>query len=314
MRTVRRHVHRDIPADHARERGHGFAATPGAFATLIVLGSAPFSAHGDWTAGAEAALRRDDNVGNARQRADIIADSVASARLSIFQLFPLGGNYSVTVGGDLSGEAFRRLSGLNNASLEGVLQLKRKWGLGAFAPWARAAVSAGRSNYDDSYRNAWDYRTTLAAGRRIDERWNLWIEYAFDDRAATPQARVEPELSGDAYSQTSHSIAANVEYSLNESAFLAVGLSGRRGDVVSTASESDAVYDVSRALAEDPAFGPDAYAYKLAGTTFGFRLGINFSPTAHSLLGLGFERFNTRVGGGNNYAKSVVQITWNYLL
>jgi long-subunit fatty acid transport protein len=286
MRTVRRHVHRDIPADHARERGHGFAATPGAFATLIVLGSAPFSAHGDWSAGAEAALRRDDN----------------------------GGNYSVTVGGDLGGEAFRRLTGLNNASLEGVLQLKRKWGLGAFAPWARAAVSAGRSSYDDSYRNAWDYRTTLAAGRRIDERWNLWIEYAFDDRAATPQARVEPELSGDAYSQTSHSIAVNVEYSLNESAFLAVGLSGRRGDVVSTASESDAVYDVSRALAEDPAFGPDAYAYKLAGTTFGFRLGINFSPTAHSLLGLGFERFNTRVGGGNNYAKSVVQITWNYLL
>ena len=307
-------MHRDSPADHARVRGHVFAATPGAFATLIVLGSTPFLAHGDWNLGAEAALRHDDNVGNAQSRADIIADTTASVRLSIFQLFPLGESYSVTVGGDLGGEAFHKLTGLNNVSLEGVLQLKKKWGLGAFAPWARAGVSVGRSSHEDSYRNAWDYRATLAAGRRMDERWNLWIEYAFEDRAATPQTRVDPELSGDAYSQTSHNVAANAEYSLNESTFLALGLSGRRGDVVSTTSENDKTYYSSRALAEDPAFGPDAYAYKLTGTTFGFQLGINFSPTAHSLLGLGFERFDTHANGGNNYARSVVQITWDYRL
>jgi len=67
-----------------------------------------------------------------------------------------------------------------------------------------------------------------------------------------------------------------------------------------------------RALAEDPAFGPEAYAYKLTGTTYGFRVGVNYAPTPHSLLGLGFERLNTHADGGNSYTKSVPEITWDY--
>src|SRR5258707_5190371 len=187
MRAVRRHMQRDALAGHALERGQQSAATFGAFAALIVLGAMPYAARSDWTLGAAAALRHDNNVGNAESSSDIVGDSMIGARLSIFQLFPLGESYSVTVGGDLNGEAFRRLTGLNNASIDGTFALKRKWGLGAFAPWARAGVSVGRSSYDDSYRNAWNYRATLASGRRGDERWNLWAEYAFDRRGASPR-------------------------------------------------------------------------------------------------------------------------------
>jgi hypothetical protein len=71
-------------------------------------------------------------------------------------------------------------------------------------------------------------------------------------------------------------------------------------------------YGAARALAEDPAFGAEDYAYKLTGTTYGFRLGINYSPTAHSLLGLGFERLDTHADGGNRYTKSIPEITWVY--
>lgn len=80
-----------------------------------------------------------------------------------------------------------------------------------------------RSSYDDSYRNASLYRSTLASGRRVDERWNLWLEYAFERRSATPQMKDVPGLSGDAYRQDSHNAAAHAQYSLNESAFLAIG-------------------------------------------------------------------------------------------
>ena len=293
-------------------RGRSSAATLGAIAALVVLGAMPYIARSDWTLGAAAALRHDNNVGNAESPPDIVGDSTIDARLSIFQLFPLGESYSVTVGGDLNGEAFRKLTGLNNASLDGTISLKKKWGLGAFAPWARAGVSVGRSSYDYSYRNAWNYRATLASGRRIDERWNLWAEYAFDRRVASPRTEEVPGLSGDAFSQDSHNVAVNVEYSLNESTFLALGLLGRRGDVVSTAGDSEKITYAPRALAEDPAFGPEAYAYKLTGTTYGFRVGVNYAPTPHSLLGLGFERLNTHADGGNSYTKSVPEITWDY--
>jgi hypothetical protein len=291
--AVRRHVQRDALA-------------------LILLAALPYAARSDWTLGADASVRHDSNVGNAESRPDIAQDSIIGARLSIFQLFPLGESYSLTVAGDLGGESFHRLTGLSNVSVDGTLSLKKKWGIGALAPWARAGLTLGRLSYEDSYRNAWDYRASLASGRRIDERWNLWAEYAFERRAARAQEEEVPGLSGDAFSQDSHNIAINVEYSLSERAFLALGLMGRYGDVVSTASPGPTVFYASQALAEDPALGPDFYAYRLTGTTYGFRVGLSFAPTAHSLLGCGFERFDTHADGGNRYTKSVPEISWDY--
>ena len=285
---------------------------PSALAVLIVAGAMPYAAHGDWTVGAEANVHHDNNVGNAQYASDIVGDTIIGARLSTFQLFPIGENYSVTVAGNLSGESYHRLTGLSNASLEAAIALKRKWGLGAFVPWARTGVSIARSDYDGSYRNAWVYRATLASGRRIDERWNVWADYTFERRAAGAQMQLAPGLSGDAYSQNSHAVGANIEYSLNQNLFLAVGLVGRRGDVVATTAPNPQIFYASGALAEDPAFGPNEYAYTLYGTTYGIRAGIACTPTRHSLLTLEFRRFETRAAGGNNYTKSVPEITWDY--
>lgn len=305
-------MQRNAPAGHALECGRAAARLPAAVAAVIVLGAAPYAARSDWTLGADASLRHDSNVGNAESRSDVVEDSTIGARLSIFQLFPLGDSYSVTVGGDLGGESYYRLTGLDNVSVDGALALKKKWGLGAFVPWARAGVSAGRLSYDDSYRNAWDYRATFATGRRIDERWNLWGEYAYERRAASPQEEVVPGLSGDAFSQSSHNAAVNLEYSLNERTFLALRILARHGDVVSTASPGPKIFFASSALAEDPAFGPESYAYRLTGTTYGFRAGISYSPTPHSLIGCGFERLDTHAYDDNDYIKSIAEITWDY--
>jgi hypothetical protein len=316
MRVVRIHLQRDALAGHALERGHASAATLGALSLFIALGALPYAARGDWTLGAQATLRHDDNVGNALSAPNIIEDTEIGARLSIFQLFPVGEGYSVTAGADLGGEAFYKLTGLNDASLDAVFALKKKWGLGPFAPWARVGVSMGRSSYDASYRDTWNYRVTLASGRRLDERWNLWAEYAFERRAAKTQDEEVAGLSGDAYSQSSHNIGANLEYAVSERTFLAFGLFARHGDVVSTTGATaegvPANFLSARALAEDPAFGPDFYAYRLTGTTYGLRVGVNYTPTPHSSIGCGFERFETHASGGNNYTKSVPEVTWIY--
>jgi hypothetical protein len=305
-------VQRDALAGHALKCSPDPAPTRIVFAILVILAAMPYPARGDWTLGADASVRHDNNVGNAESQPDIAADSIIGARLSIFQLFPLGESYSLTVGGDLGGESFHRLTGLSNASVDAMFALKKKWGIGAFVPWARGGITVARLSYDDSYRNAWEYRVTLASGRRIDERWNLWAEYDFERRAARAQEEEVPGLSGDAFSEDSHNIAINLEYSLSERAVFALGLIGRHGDIVSTASPGPKVFYASQALAADPAFGPDFYAYRLTGTTYGVRVGLSFAPTAHSLLGCGFERFDTHADGGNRYTKSVPEITWDY--
>jgi hypothetical protein len=278
----------------------------------ILLVFLPDWACSDWTLGADAQLRHDSNVGNSGGYDSIVGDTIADARLSMSQLFPMGEHYSLTVGGDLSGEYYNDLKGLNNASLGGSLAVKRKWGVGAYVPWARIGLSVAHSDYNDDYRNATVYRATLAAGQRLDERWNLRGEYVYERLAATSQPDLVPGISGDAYSQISQTLSGTAEYALNESTFLALGALVRYGDVVSTAEPGPAIFSVARAIAPDPAFGPDQYAYKITGTTFGFRIGINYSPTAHSLLGLGFERLDTHADGGNGYTKSVPEISWDY--
>ena len=281
-------MQRDALAGQAWERGQVPAPALGAFAALALFGTLPYAAHGDWTLGGEAGFRHDNNVGNAQSSPDIVEDSVISARLPIFQLFPLGESYSA----DDSRRPQRRIFPPIHR-VEQCVHLTRRAGaeeeMGPrpFAPWARIGISVARSDYKDSYRNAWIYRATLASGQRIDERWNLWMEYAFERRAANAQAEEVPGLSGDAFSQNSHNVAVNLEYSLGERTFLALGLLGRHGDVESTTK----IY-YRHHYQSPPAPLPERSAfrtrkpmrYRLTGTTYGFkRLESIAAPTPHSL-------------------------------
>lgn len=303
----------DCNREYCVHRGRRLsAATLTSFVYAILFAEVPIPAHSDWSLGGNAYVRYDDNVGNAEYARDIVSDSIVGATLSIFQSYPIGESCSLTAGAELGGEHYDRLDGLSNASVGGTLALKKKWGLGAFVPWARIEFSLARTDFSDDYRNASIYRGTLAMGRRIDERWNLWAEYAFERRNAAGQPEEVPGVSGDAYSQNSHNLVANAQYSLSESTFLTFGLLLRHGDIVSTTQENSKIYTAPQAIAEDPAFGPDAYAYRLIGTTVGVKAGINYSPTPHSLIELFFQRLDTHAGG-NDYTKSMPQITWDYL-
>jgi hypothetical protein len=290
-------------------------ATRASLPALLIFCAVSHTARSDWTVATAGALSHDDNVSNARNPNDKISDSSASATVSLLQMIPIGESYSLAAGGELSGQLYDTLTGLRNGSIDGLLSLKKKWGLGAFALWTRAAVSVGRSNYEDGYRDATIYTASLELGKRVDERWNLAMKYAFERRAATPGDSEIYGLSSDAFSQTGRSFAANAEYTLSERFSITLGSLLRHGDVVSTTQTAASGYYLllnSKAVAPDPTFGPRAYAYRLNGTTYGVRLGAEYSLTAHSLIGCGFQRLETHAQDGNNYTDSMPELTWNY--
>jgi hypothetical protein len=280
----------------------------------MVFCAVSHTARGDWTIAASASLSHDSNVGNAQHYADTVADSSASAVLSLFNLLPLAEGFSFAAGGDVSGQIYDHLSGLNNASLDAVLSLKRKWGIGAFAAWSRVEFSGGRANYDDGYRDATIYRASIESGKRLDERWNIWGKYSFERRAADPVPTDLYGVSSDVFTLSGKSFTAGVQYAVSERTTVSVSSLLRRGDVVSTSVEYANIYLNSKAVAPDPAFGAEAYAYRLFGKTYGARLGAEFSLSAHSLVGAGFQRLQTHAQGGINYTDSLAEITWNYRL
>jgi hypothetical protein len=281
---------------------------------VVMLCALSAPARCDWTVATSAVASHDDNVGNGQSHSGKLADSDLSAGLSLLQLIPFGESFSLAAGGDLAGQIYDRLTGLNNASFNAVLSLKKKWGVGALAAWTRAGISAGRGNYDDGYRDATIYRASIEAGKRLDERFNLWAKYSFERRRADPVPSDLYRVSSDVFSSSGRSFKAGLQYALSERISLSAGSLLRHGDVVSTVQENATIYTSSRAVAPDPTFGPEAYAYRLYGTTFGARLGAEYSLTVHSLIGCGFQRLETHAQGGNNYADSVAEVTWNYRL
>jgi hypothetical protein len=292
-------------------RSEWSAATLAVVACTILTGL-PDLARGDWNVGTDAEWRHDNNVGNAGYSDDIVGDFILAAKISVSRLFPLDGGFSLTAGADLSGERYDRLDGLNNASLGAALGLRKKWGLGAYAPWIRIGGSVARTDYDADYRNASIYRAALGAGRRLNERWNLALDYTFERRSAASSPQEAPGVSGDAFSQTSETLNAHAQFACSENTYLTAGLIFRHGDVVSTTLGSLATYTSLRAYADDLAFGPDAYAYRQMGTTVGFRVGVNYAPAPHHLLGIGFQRLDTHTEGGNAYTKSIPELRWDY--
>jgi hypothetical protein len=279
---------------------------------LLVFCAASHTARSDWILAASGALNHDNNVGNAGNSASMVADSRAEAMASLLQQVPLGGGFSLSAGAGLSGQLYDHLSGLNNASLDGMLSLKKKWGLGAMAFWSRAGISAGRADYDDGYRDATLYSASLEAGKRLDERWNLWAKYAFERRRAAPAESEIYGVSSDVFSQRGLTFKTGVQYSLNERMSLTLGSLMRHGDVISTAQPGADIFANSKAVAPDPTFGPGAYAYRLEGRTFGARLGLEYLLSTHNLIGFGFQRLDTHARGGNNYSNSMPELTWNY--
>jgi hypothetical protein len=279
---------------------------------LLVFCAAIHTARSDWILAASGALNHDSNVGNTENSASVVADSRAEANVSLLQQIPFGNGFSLSAGPDLSGQLYDHLSGLNNATLEGRLSLKKKWGLGAFAPWSRAGISVGRVDYDDGYRDATLYSASLEAGKRLDERWNLWAKYAFERRRAAPAESEIYGVSSDVFSQRGRSLKAGVEYQVNDRISLTLGSLWRYGDVISTTQPGAGIFANSKAVAPDPTFGPYTYAYRLDGTTFGARLGLEYSLSIHNLIGVGFQRLDTHARGGNNYGNSMPELTWNY--
>jgi len=285
--------------------------TAAACACACLMG-VPGTARSDWGFGADAHWRYDSNVGNAQLASDIAGDASVAAKLSASQFFPVAHGFAVTLAADLSGEDYDRLHGLTNAAVGGTLGLRKKWGVGAYAPWARIGLSAVRTATNDDYRSASVFRGVLGGGRRIGERWSFSAGYAFEQRNADPQPEEVPGISGDAFSESSHTLDANAQYAWTQNIYLTARGIVRHGGVISTTQGSLSILKASRAVAEDPTFGPEAYAYRLTGTTYGVRVGIDVAAGPHHLIGVDFARFETHADGGIIYTKSIPEISWNY--
>jgi len=266
----------------------------------------------EWVGNTEVGIRHDSNINNAQLANDIADDSVLGAGVSATGFFPFEAGNSLSLSGESRGEVFNNYTGLNSLSLGAALALRKKWALGPYAPWTGLTLSLARLDYANNIRNGWRHQAAIRGGKRLFERWDVRAEYLVERRTADALLPIRPGISGDVFSQASRVMTLNAEYTWSDRLFLTLGSLLRHGDVVATTRRSLKIFSASKAIAADPVFGPNFYAYRMAGTSYGLNIDMNIAVTPRSLLHASLVRQLTHAEGGNNYARNVAMLAWNY--
>jgi hypothetical protein len=288
-------------------------ASAGAVTACVLLAAAP--AQAGWIADLDAAIVHDDNLTNAYEVFDVVGDGAVTASGSAGYRFQLDGYSSLTVRALADGEKYFDVTGLDNVFLGIEAAWRRKLGLGYGAPWIGLAASTGHFSFDEDARDGWLHRVGLSGGKRIGQRLDLWLEVAYERRTMDHIRPVFPGFSGAVFNLGDTIVNLNASYTLTEWLSLEGGYEFRRGDVVSTLlvfQPGESIYEVTTAVAADPAFGPTAFSYRLKGTahTVGARLRAGIADAFSAALE--YRRVMTRARGDNNYTKNIFQLTLSY--
>lgn len=257
-------------------------------ALFCLLSSAPAAA-ADWGFEAAAGINYDDNVSNAIEAADRKSDSAATLGLAGSLYQQLGDNTGLGLSLIAESATFLHYSGIDNVGVGALAKLRHKFGLGADAPWAALSLRALHRDYHYDYRDGWQYDAGLTAGRRIGERWQVNASVLYDRyQADNLPPVVLPGVSSAAYDVAGWTFGVQAAFLLTGIDTLSFSCSRRHGTVTPITPPDEEVLEYSSALAQDPVFGANLFAYRMIADTD--TLAINWSRAIgrHSSVNFGY--------------------------
>ena len=297
-------IDRDCPRTPVRPPSARARTRATALAALALLAAcAPVRA--EWLYDVRAGVALDDNLSRAQKAADVRADTAATAAASAGWFQALSGADGVTVSVDAATEAYTRFHGLNMLSLGVGAAYRHKFGLGYTAPWLAIAIDAAHDDFRGTVRDSDRLDASLEFGRRLTERVDVSLGVALDRRIARNDLPVVPGISGKPFDLRGHSAFARAAFDVDERLEIGGRLAVRRGDVESTTRRNFAIFEASDAIAADPAFGPDFFAYRLRGTTISGAASLSWALSDHSSLNLGYRIARTRAYDSLDYTNRV---------
>jgi hypothetical protein len=86
----------------------------------------------------------------------------------------------------------------------------------------------------------------------------------------------------------------------------------RDGEVVSTTRRNAAIFAGSKALAADPPFGRDFFAYKIDATVHLLSAGLSVALGPHASVSVGHEHWIGQAHGGLDYKNDIVRLGFPY--
>jgi hypothetical protein len=248
----------------------------------------------EWLWDVDAGARYESNLTAAQQDADIRADTAATLLASGGYFFALTGADGLTLDLTAAADAWSRFHGVNQVAVGGAVSYKHKFGVGYAVPWLSLAFSGSHIDSRSAIRQGDAFLARAEAGRRFSDAFDASLGFVYDRRNAANDLPVVPGISGKVFDLRGQSGFVRGGYAVNDSLAIGASFTVRRGGVVSTTRQNLAIFLASDAIAADPAFGNDFFAYRLRGTTKTAGLSSSWAVSDHSSLNLAFTDERTR--------------------
>lgn len=255
----------------------------------------------------------DDNLTRAQLARDIKADLSLVVSTSGGPRFQLGDHDSLSLKANLAGSKYRDYDGLDNFNAGLALSYRHKFGLGTYVPQLALTGSAARLEYDDRLRDGWLYAAEAEASQRFTERLALRAFMRSERRDAdhVPD-RVVSFIRANVFDLRSNSAGIGADFAYSPRYLVSLGYTWHRGDIVSTTQRNLPIFLASSAIAPDPVFGGNTYAYTMQARTRVFSLGVSRELGRQASLSLGYEYRDSRANGGIDYTGNLFRATYLY--
>ncbi|MFO1434882.1 MAG: hypothetical protein U1F34_00360 [Gammaproteobacteria bacterium] len=249
----------------------------------------------------------ESNIGRAEHSHDVLSDNIAAFSAAYNLPYPLGERSGLlnTARLDYARHADQEDLSEFDASLGS--QWRYKPGAAFTAPWLEASARAAVMQFQDSdIRDGASLRVGADIGRNFTDRLIARIGYRYEWRHA---------WDADVFNLSNHRLAGSFDLTLSDRLALYGSVGWQIGDLVSTATPSPAILNISEARALDTALSDrapgalrvgnyyqgDRVAYRLEGQTLTGEIGINYALSRTLALDLSVLRFDAAGDGDNDY-------------
>lgn len=277
------------------------------FAALLASVGAARAA---WRYDVDAGVLYDSNLTRAYAPADIRADGAFTAQATAGWFSALSGADGLTLSADARTEIYHRFHGLNFVGIGASATYRHKFGLGYAAPWIALGASGGYEDYREKIRDGARLEAIAELGQRFTPEFDASIGGTFERRYAANDEPVVPGISGKVFALRGESVFARAAYAVSDRLLVAAKLKVRRGDVVASTRPDFDIFTVSDAIAADPTFGPDFFAYRLRGTTDTASASASWALDDRSSLNVLYADERTDAPGGIYYRSHSVSLVY----
>lgn len=256
----------------------------------------------------ELGLVNDDNLTRSDYGYDKKSDTAIEAYANYGNFYDMKNNWGATASVFAQYVSYSKYTSFSSLLYGISASARKKLGLGPYSSSLRLSASFGIKNSQDNNRDSTTQDIGFGWSKRLNNQWQLAAGVNLDN---TDAKAITYDTSGTTY-------YFSADYSINETLLLNLGVSQRKGDIISISNPSTNPNQSYLSLASsgknmiDRVFGNNLTAYRINADTQILKIGLSYALNEKSSANISYENQNSKLPYGISYKNTILRANYAY--